>query len=55
MKRVIEIIKIFRKMYLKRKIEKTETKLCKYVSLFMDRKVIAVAKYLSQEEIIKNL
>lgn len=55
MNRVIEIIKIFRKLYLKRKIEKTEIKLCKYVSRFMDRKVIAVAQYHSQNKITNEL
>lgn len=53
-KRVVEIVKIIRKMYLKRKIEKTEKKLCKYVSQFMDRKVITVAKYYSAREIVSD-
>ena len=45
MQRIVNILKLIRQMYLKHMIEKTEKKLCKYVSKFMDRKVIAVGKY----------
>jgi hypothetical protein len=43
MKRLFKLIK---GLYLKNKIEKTEKKLCKYVSKFLGRDIIKVGKYI---------
>lgn len=37
---------IIKGLYLKRKIERTEKKLCKYASKFMGVKVISIGKYI---------
>lgn len=45
MKRIKRILKFIRNLYLKYMIERTEKRLCKYVSEFMNRNVVSVGKY----------
>lgn len=40
--------KIIRGLYLKRKIERTEKRLCKYVSKFVGVNVVSVGQYLKE-------
>lgn len=40
--------KLIRGLYLKGKIERTEKRLCKYVSMFTGINVVSVGKYLTE-------
>lgn len=47
MNRWLEIIK---GLYLKWKIETTEKRLCKHVSKFLDKRIVAISKYVEEVE-----
>ncbi len=49
MNQLIRILKLIRGLYLKNKIEKTEKKLCKYVSKFLNKDIVKVGKYIENE------
>lgn len=51
MKKTFELI---RGLYLKNKIEKTEKKLCMYVSKFMKRDIIKVGKYIENTRSVQD-